>query len=112
MKKLKDIDFNSLQPPTQEQFNAYHAEPIDYGEDGDQLLGFQYTKEEAVKKFAEHWEMLSGEKPDFDVASSVVESSAGWTVNPDKYDGGNFAFVWLRGDSETKPIYDAWLLWV
>lgn len=109
---MKAIDFNSVQPPTQAQFNEFHKEPVDYGEDGDQLLGKQYTKEQAVEIFTKHWETLSGEKPDFDVAASVIESQAGWTVQPDKYEDGNFCFVWLRGDSEKKPIYDAWLLWV
>lgn len=106
------IDFNSLQPPTQEQFNKFHSEPVDYGEDGDQLLGKQYTKEQAVEIFTKHWEMLSGEKPDFDVAGSVMDATAGWTIQPDKYEEGNFTFVWLKSDSDVKPIYDAWLLWM
>lgn len=109
---MTEIDFDSATPPSQEQFDDYHEEPVDYGEDGDQLLSFKYTKEEAVKKFTDHWTMLSGEKPDFNVAECVTEGSAGWALNPDKYDGGTFTFVWLNGDSDTRPIYNAWLLWM
>lgn len=112
---MKAIDFDSENPPTQKQFDEYHKEPVDYGEDGDQLLGFNYTKEQAAEKFREHWKTLSGDYPDFDVSESVVEASAGWTANPDKYDGGEYCFVWLRSDSPTRPIvrfYKAWLLWV
>ena len=110
---MSEIDFNNATPPTQEEFNEFHSEPVDYGEDGDQLLGFNYTKEEAIEKFRQDWIDKTGdEDPDFDFDESVVQSCAGWTTNPDKYDGGQFAFVWLRGDSETPAIYDAWLLWV
>lgn len=109
---MKSIDFDSVKPPTQEQFNEYHSEPIDYGEDGDQLLGFQYTKEEAIEKFKERWIRDCGDDSDFRDDLVVMETSAGWSVNPDKYEDGDFTFVWIRGDGETKARYDAWLLWV
>lgn len=110
---MKDIDFNSVQPPTQEQFNEYHKEPVDYGEDGDQLLGKQYTKEQAVEIFTKHWKMQTGEDPDFDIAGSVIEGSAGWTTQPDKYEDGDFCFVMLfQSTSDIKVRYDAWRLWM
>jgi hypothetical protein len=106
-----EIDFNSATPPTQEQFNEFHKEPVDYGEDGDQMLGKQYTKEQAAGIFAKHWEIQTGEKPDFDVLASVIEAEAGWTEQPDKYEDGDYCFCWVRG-SKVKPRYEAWLLWV
>lgn len=109
---MNKIDFNNATPPTQEQFNQYHSEPIDYGEDGDQLLGVQYTKEEAIEKFRQDWIDKTGVDFDFDFEKSVIEANAGWAVNPDKYDGGQFTFVWLKGGTDTPAIYEAWLLWV
>lgn len=106
----KKVDYNDPKPPTQEQFNAEHAEPRDYGEDGDQLLGHQYTREQALEIFCKHWEMLSGEKPSFTI-SDVVEAGAGWTPEPDQYEDGDYCFVWTRG-SDIKVRYEAWALLV
>lgn len=106
------IDFDDPKAPTQAQFNEYHKEPIDYGEDGDQLLSAAYTKDEAVKIFKEHWEMLTGEPVDKDFESSVIGGSAGWSEDPD-IDGGDYSFVMLNsGNTDTKARYEAWRLWV
>lgn len=110
---MKEINFDTRKAPTQEQFNEYHKEPLDYGEDGDQLLGKQYTKEQAIEIFKKDWKDKTGEEPDFDVAASVIEGSAGWTENPDLYDGGEFCFVMLSvSTKETRVRYEAWKLWV
>lgn len=106
------IDFDDPKAPTQAQFNEYHKEPIDYGEDGDQLLGMQYTKEQAVEIFKKHWEMLTGETADIDFENSVISGRAGWSEDPD-IDGGDYCFVMLNsGNTDTKPRYEAWRLWV
>lgn len=39
---MQAIDFYSKTPPTQAQFDEYHKEPIDYGEDGEQLVDIAY----------------------------------------------------------------------
>lgn len=104
------IDFNSKNPPLQREFNDYHAKPIEYGEDGDQLLSFHFTRPLAVEMFTQKWIHDTGEKPDFDISKSVYMVKAGWTVDPDNDSDNAFTFVYLRGTTDVKPIYDAWAL--
>lgn len=110
------IDFDSATPPTQQQFDAYHAEPVDYGEDGDQLIGWNYTKEEAIEKFKADWVMKTGDDdPDFDFSNSVIGATAVWRPNPDKYDGGKYCFMANfapQHPKDTIRFYKAWRLWV
>lgn len=107
------IDFYSKKPPTQEQFNEYHSEPINYGEDGDQLLGKQYTKEQAIELFRKDWIDKTGSEPDFDIAANVIEGNAGWTVEPDQYEDADFCFVMLfRNTKNIRVRYEAWRLWM
>ncbi len=111
---MSDINFNSRIAPTQKQFDEYHKEPIDYGEDGDQLVAWSYTKEQAIEKFKQDWIDKTGEEPDFDIAGSVIEGSAGWTVEPDQYEDNDFCFVMLNSDKHSDNIvrfYKAWRLW-
>lgn len=108
---MADIDFNSKTPPTQVQFDEYHKEPIDYGEDGEQLVGWNYTKEQALELFTQDYLDKTGDEPSFDI-NSVVEGTAGWVVQPDQYEDGDFCFAMLYDTKDAIRFYKAWRLWL
>lgn len=109
---MSEIDFNTKVPPTQAQFNEYHKEPIYYGEDGEMLLGNQFTKEHAIELFTKKWIDDCGDKPEFDISSSVVEGVAGWVVEPDQYEDNDFCFAMLYDTKDAVRFYKAWRLWL
>lgn len=110
---MKEINFNTKTPPTQKQFDEYHKEPINYGEDGEQLVGWNYTKEQAAELFKQDWIDKTGEQPDFDIANSVVEGLAGWYVQPDQYEDGDFCFAMVYDKTgDAVRFYKAWRLWL
>lgn len=69
--------------PTQEQFDKYHADPIEYGEADYLVISKTYTEEEALKRILAlmvDW----GVDPEH-LPKEVTAFEIGWTVDPDSY---------------------------
>lgn len=98
--------------PTQTDFNDFHKEARDYGEDGHLAVGNNFTQAEALELFKKYWIETDGEVPDWVNIDNVGLGDFGYGKHPDFTDEENeMSYILLMNDNGRKVRYSGWVLW-